>query len=136
MMKGIYSNDFLVAWAQYPKRGEHENPKKLAYKAWWARLKEGVSVETLTAATLEYARYCKRSGKADTEKVLMASTFYGPNERWLHFVPKPKGVAAPAPKPVSRPPVARPSEEQKIEAREYLQGLVMDLTRKKSLPLS
>lgn len=128
-MEGGYSAEFLVAWSLYPKRGEHENPKRPAYKAWQARLRQGVSVEDLTRAALGYAAYCKRAKKTDTEMVMMARTFFGPDERWKDFAPKPKGGDAPA---VSS--TDPPSEENLAQARAFLHNLVSDLAAAKASP--
>lgn len=76
-----YTPEFETAWSIYPKRSGG-NPKVGAFKAWRARLAEGVSAEELTEAARKYADYCEAAGKTGTELVMQAQTFWGPNERW------------------------------------------------------
>lgn len=133
-----YSDDFLAAWAIYPPRGEHPNPKKAAYQAWRSRLKEGLTVETLTACTQEYARYCKRAAKTGTESVMMAATFYGPNERWRDFLPKvvpskggdEHGLAK---SESDARQVAQPPEAERATVQASLRGLISTLAEAKTL---
>jgi hypothetical protein len=70
---------FELAWKAYPKR--NPNPKKLAKKKWDERVAEGVEPRDLIAAVDRYAAWCKAKKKA-SDVILMASTFFGPNERW------------------------------------------------------
>ena len=134
-----YSDDFLAAWAIYPPRGEHPNPKKAAYQAWRSRLKEGLTVETLTACTQEYARYCKRAAKTGTESVMMAATFYGPNERWRDFLPAPKqggddsGLAEERRNNTAARQVAQPPEAERATVQASLRGLISTLAEAKKL---
>lgn len=79
------SDAFEAAWTQYPKRSGG-NPKALAEKAWRARVKEGVSEQELTDATVRYAAKCRAEGREDTVYVMQGGTFYGPNERWKDFL--------------------------------------------------
>lgn len=83
--KHEYSPEFEEAWALYPKR-EGGNPKRPAYKAWRARLAEGVSPEQLIQAVKRYAAYIEaleEAGELESRRfVLQATTFFGPNERW------------------------------------------------------
>lgn len=74
-------SDFQKAWDAYPKRAG-SNPRKLALKAFQARVSEGVDPKTLIEATERYRRFVETSGKVGTEYVLQASTFFGPHERW------------------------------------------------------
>ena len=76
-----YPPEFEALWSQYPKRAGG-NPKKQAFKAYTARLREGVSHEDLIAGVMRYAAYCEQQGKVGTEFVKQASGFLGPNELW------------------------------------------------------
>ena len=76
-----YSADFESAWQTYPKRSGGNN-KQAAYKAWKARLKDGVKPETMQAGVTRYAAYVAATGNTNTQFVKQASTFFGPD---LHF---------------------------------------------------
>lgn len=87
--KHEYSSDFESAWQAYPKRSGGNN-KQAAYKAWKARLKDGVKPETMLAGVTRYAAYVAATGNTNTQFVKQASTFFGPD---LHFE---EGWQAPA----------------------------------------
>jgi hypothetical protein len=70
---------FELAWQAYPKRSN--NPRKAAKAGWDARIKDGVEARDLLSAVDRYAAYCKAS-KTAPRFVMMAATFFGPNERW------------------------------------------------------
>ena len=78
---GEYPQDFERIWVSYPER-EGPNPKQLAFKAWRARIKEGVKPEDLVAGVDRYRYYLATQDKEGTEFVMMASTFFGAGERW------------------------------------------------------
>ncbi|MEF9676045.1 hypothetical protein QX227_08070 [Pectobacterium aroidearum] len=83
--KQEYSPEFETAWQAYPKRAGG-NPKNSAYKAWNARLKEGVTAETMLDGVKRYAAFVTATGKLGSEYVKQAATFFGPdkhfNESW------------------------------------------------------
>lgn len=79
--KQDYSPDFEGAWQAYPKRSGANN-KSAAWKAWCARLKAGVASEAMMAGVHRYAAYVQATGKAGTEYVKQAATFFGPDQ---HF---------------------------------------------------
>ncbi len=91
-MKTNYPESFEAAWKEYPRR-EPDNPKVMAYKAWLARVNEGIPIATLLAATKGYATSCGQRRIIGTDKVLMAATFYGPNERYTAYIPKSPAIA-------------------------------------------
>ncbi len=74
-----YPNEFETAWAAYPRRAGG-NPKRLAFKAWSKRVRDGASSGEILAGVERYARYCKATGKEGTEYVKHAATFFGPEE--------------------------------------------------------
>jgi len=80
-----YSPEFEAAWAIYPRR-LGGNPKRAAYKAWCARLAEGVTPAELHAAVERYAAYVEAMvadrGEEARRYVMQAQTFFGPHERW------------------------------------------------------
>ena len=86
--KENYSDDFLLVWSLYPSRGDESNPKKPAWKAWRARLREGIPTADLIQAVKGYNQDCVQREKVGTEYVLQAQTFFGPNERWKEFFNK------------------------------------------------
>lgn len=79
--KTPYSPDFEAVWKVYPSR-LGGNPKKRAWKAWCARLREGKTVEAMQAGAVRYAKFCRGTGKLNTEYVMQAATFFGPD---CHF---------------------------------------------------
>lgn len=79
--KRDYSPEFETAWQAYPKRAGG-NSKAAAYKAWKARLKDGVKPEDMLAGVKRYAAYVKVTGNAGTQFVKQAATFFGPDR---HF---------------------------------------------------
>ncbi len=74
-----YPAEFEAAWKEYPPRPG--SSKKLSFKAWSARLKEGVKPETLLEAVKRYAAYCVAERK-EPQFTLDPATFFGPNERY------------------------------------------------------
>ncbi|EOY4338571.1 helix-turn-helix domain-containing protein [Cronobacter malonaticus] len=79
--KQDYSAEFEAAWLAYPKRAGG-NPKPSAWKAWSARLREGISAAEMLAGVQRYAVYVTNTRKAGTEYVKQAATFFGPDH---HF---------------------------------------------------
>lgn len=92
-----YKDDFDLVWGMYPSRGDHSNPKLVAFKAWKVRLKEGVPTAHLMAAVKRYAQECADNGKIGTEHVMQACTFFGPNERWKEYHEKDRKAKAAVP---------------------------------------
>ncbi|EPB9485466.1 helix-turn-helix domain-containing protein [Citrobacter farmeri] len=79
--KENYSSDFDQAWQAYPKRAGG-NSKAAAFKAWKARLKDGVKPEDMLAGVKRYAAYVRATGSTGTQYVKQAATFFGPDR---HF---------------------------------------------------
>ncbi|MEB0917708.1 hypothetical protein [Citrobacter freundii] len=81
-----YSPAFEEAWQAYPKRSG-ENNKLSAFKAWNARIKQGVKPETMLEGVKRYAAFMASEGKIGTSFVKQAATFFGPDkhfdEPWL-----------------------------------------------------
>lgn len=73
---------FDAAKSSYPKRDGGQNWRQ-AQKAWNARVAEGHTVAELTAGTLAYAGYIRRTGKEGTVYVKQAATFFGPDKHFL-----------------------------------------------------
>ncbi|EIB0364539.1 helix-turn-helix domain-containing protein, partial [Salmonella enterica] len=73
-----YSPEFEQAWLAYPKRAGG-NSKSAAYKAWKARLKEGVNAETMLEGVKRYAGWVSATGNSGTQFVKQATTFFGPD---------------------------------------------------------
>lgn len=84
--KENYSNEFEQAWQAYPKRSGGNN-KLSAFKAWNARIKQGVKPETMLEGVKRYAAFMASDGKIGTSFVKQAATFFGPDkhfdEPWL-----------------------------------------------------
>lgn len=79
--KQDYSPEFEEAWQAYPKRAGG-NPKPSAWKSWSARIREGVKPADMQAGVKRYANYVTATGKANSEYVKQAATFFGPDH---HF---------------------------------------------------
>ncbi|KJM56668.1 helix-turn-helix domain-containing protein, partial [Enterobacter hormaechei] len=79
--KENYSNEFEQAWQAYPKRAGG-NSKAAAWKAWKARIKDGVTTVAMLAGVNRYAAYVRATGSAGTQYVKQAATFFGPDK---HF---------------------------------------------------
>lgn len=71
----------MEAWQAYPAR-EGGNPRKTAWKAWKARIREGADAQDLCAGVRRYAAYLQARGEVGTRFVMQASTFFGPDEHW------------------------------------------------------
>ncbi|EIM8566648.1 helix-turn-helix domain-containing protein [Escherichia coli] len=76
-----YSPEFEQAWQEYPKRAGG-NSKSAAFKAWKARLREGIQPETMLDGVRRYAAWVRATGNTGTQFVKQAATFFGPDR---HF---------------------------------------------------
>jgi hypothetical protein len=73
--------EFADFWRAYPRRAGG-NPRGKAFKAWCARLAEGVPPSAMLDGGQRYATYCVATGKLGTEFVLQGATFLGPDRRF------------------------------------------------------
>ncbi|HCE8860334.1 TPA: helix-turn-helix domain-containing protein [Klebsiella michiganensis] len=100
--KQDYSPEFETAWDSYPKRAGG-NSKAGAFKAWKARLKDGVKPDDMLAGVKRYAAYARATGSVGTQFVKQAATFFGPDrhfeESWQS--PSAPGGGRPGVLPVS-----------------------------------
>ena len=80
--KHNYPEAFEATWRVYPPRAGG-NSKRAAFVSWQARLREGADPSAIEAGVLRYAAYLKATGKANSEFVKQAATFFGPNEHYL-----------------------------------------------------
>jgi hypothetical protein len=78
---------FREAWTSLPLRKGGED-KGAAFKAYCARLKEGVAHEEMLAGAQAYAIHCDETGKTETEFVMQGRTFFGPARRWEAYLPE------------------------------------------------
>ena len=76
-----YPPEFEEVWEIYPKR-EGSNPKKAAFKAWAARVREEVPHSDLLDAATQYRQFCDTKATTGSPYVMQGATFFGPNERW------------------------------------------------------
>ncbi|HHX8207379.1 TPA: helix-turn-helix domain-containing protein [Enterobacter hormaechei] len=88
--KENYSNEFEQAWQAYPKRAGG-NSKAAAWKAWKARIKDGVNTEAMLAGVNRYAGYVRATGSAGTQFVKQAATFFGPDRHFEEVWQAPAG---------------------------------------------
>lgn len=77
----VYPEAFETVWQNYPAR-RGNNPKKAAYRKWRQLITEGLDPEVLSSAVTAYAEYCSAEGISGGSKVMMARTFFGPDEPW------------------------------------------------------
>ena len=70
---------FLQAWKLYPPRPN--NSKQGAWKAWCARLADGVSEQAMLDGVKGYVSYCLRE-RTQPQFIMQASTFFGPSLRY------------------------------------------------------
>ncbi|HFV4976979.1 TPA: replication protein, partial [Escherichia coli] len=86
-----YSPEFEQAWQEYPKRAGG-NSKSAAFKAWKARIREGIKPETMLDGVKRYAAWVRATGNTGTQFVKQAATFFGPDR---HFEESWQQPAAP-----------------------------------------
>lgn len=80
----IYPPEFEGAFAALPDR-HVAHSKADAYQAWRARTDEVEEIFQLEAAAVAYADDCRDQDHAGTKFVMLASTFFGPGERWRPY---------------------------------------------------
>ena len=88
-----YSPEFEQAWLAYPKRAGG-NSKSAAFKAWKARLNEGVNPETMLEGVKRYAGWVSAMGNSGTQFVKQAVTFFGPDRHFEESWEVPAASAA------------------------------------------
>lgn len=79
--KSAYTDDFESFWKMYPRKKE----KQSAYKAWKARIKDGVNPQDIISAAGNYAAYCEASQTED-RYMKHGSTFLGPNKPYEDYI--------------------------------------------------
>lgn len=75
-----YPEAFEQVWSEYPSRPGAS--KKDAFKAWDARVKEGVDPESIRLGVIRYAAYCTKL-ETDPQFIKQPTTFFGPGEHFL-----------------------------------------------------
>lgn len=80
--KKDFPPEFDLAWQHYPRRAGG-NPKPRALKAWRARRRDGDSADLITEGVKRYAKFCRETGKINTEFIMQACTFFGPDKHYL-----------------------------------------------------
>lgn len=89
---GAYTEDFESAWLAYPPRPGAS--KTDAFKAWSARLAEGIGPEVMISAVKRYAAYCTAM-RTEPQYIKQPSTFLGPgghiHSDWSPPAPQPRG---------------------------------------------
>ena len=92
--KNEYPSWFDDLWELYPTRAG-SNDKRKAYQAASARLKDGRTQKELFTAVARYKYFVVATGKASTEYVKQAATFFGPNDNldnlWTVPLNNPRG---------------------------------------------
>ena len=79
--KNKYTEEFEEIWDEKPNR-QGANPKRKAFQAYSARLKEGHTPEKILAGVKRYKQHLEEQKKMNTPFVMQMATFLGPDE---HF---------------------------------------------------
>lgn len=74
-----FSDDFLDAWSFYPSRPGTN--KAQSFKAWSARINEGISPRSIVDGVIRYAKYCEALS-VEPKYIKQPATFFGP---YRHF---------------------------------------------------
>lgn len=85
----VYPEMFEALWSHYPKRIGN-NPKRKAFNAYNARIKQGNTHQDMIDGLKRYKRFCEVSGTINTSYVMHASTFLGLDENFLEEWEPPK----------------------------------------------
>lgn len=73
---------FESLWIIYPKRNGN-NPKRKAFNAYKARLKQGHEHQDIFLGLQRYVKYCSIAKMEGTSYIMHASTFFGPDENFM-----------------------------------------------------
>lgn len=76
-----YPEQFDWIWQNRPRR-EGGDPKRKAFHACNARLKQGATWRELAEGMKRYARFCETKGILNTSHVQQMATFFGPDEHY------------------------------------------------------
>lgn len=76
-----YPNEFEWIWQHRPRR-EGSDPKRKAFQACNARIKQGATWRELAEGMKRYRRFCEAKGILNTEFTKTMAVFFGPDE---HF---------------------------------------------------
>src|SRR5690606_38908272 len=74
-----YTPEFETAWAVYPKRPN--NSKSDAFKAWQARINEGVTPDEMLEGLHRYREFVEAE-EIEPRFIKQAATFFGPGRHW------------------------------------------------------
>jgi len=77
-----YESNFQNIWITYPKRAG-SNPKLVAYAAYKKCLISDPPT-VMFAGVVRYRQFCESTGKINTEYVMQAATFFGPEKHYLN----------------------------------------------------
>lgn len=80
-VKKDYAEEFEWIWSNKPDR-EGANPKRKAYQACNARIKQGATWREMAEGMNRYKAYCQQTKIIGTRVVQQMATFFGPDE---HF---------------------------------------------------
>ena len=85
-----YTSEFEYVWQRRPKR-DGGDPKRRAFKAWTARLKDGATPREMALGVARYGRWLESKGWIGTEFAMQLATFLGPDEHYANdWTPKEK----------------------------------------------
>lgn len=93
-----YPEEFEWIWKYKPQR-EGSNPKRKAFHACNARIKQGATWREMAEGMKRYAQFCHTKSLLNTDKVQQMATFFGPDEHfaedWLVSVMDPVTTKSP-----------------------------------------
>lgn len=76
-----YPEEFEWIWQNRPRR-EGSDPKRKAFQACNARIKQGASWRDLAEGMKRYRRFCETKGLLNTEFTKTMAVFFGPDEHY------------------------------------------------------
>jgi len=115
-----YTDDFLALWNLFPKRaGGNSKPK--AFKAFTARIRQNYLFTDICNGVKRYKAFCEASGKLNTEFVMMAATFFGPDEHFYEEWKLPRPPETLSERGIRLGIKPKPGESQKAYERRVMQ---------------
>lgn len=126
--KKEYPPEFLEAYDAMKNAGARwrdGSTPAAAFAAWKARIKDGAKPEDMVAGAHRYAAWCKATS---AEQVLMAQTFFGPQERFMAEYAVPRSDIVRRTGPMERrdkPTLEQRRQEANAEAARILDGQPM-----------
>ncbi|WP_136678631.1 hypothetical protein [Neptunomonas sp. XY-337] len=117
-----YPKEFEWIWQQRPRR-EGSDPKRKAFQACNARIKQGATWRELAEGMKRYAAYCEAKSILNTEFVKTMASFFGPDEHYTNDWKVNHGQAPLAQRSTATGPKLSTVDRQHAAASNYLARL-------------